>query len=201
MSGLEDAVRKSVSDLVAVRASFALIGGLAVSARTTPRFTRDLDFAVAVRDDAESEALVRALRDRGYEIVAQVEQEAVGRLAQVRLAPPGAPAEGAVLDLLFASSGIEREVVEGAESLEVVAGVRVPVASIGHLLALKVLSQDDRTRPQDRIDLRALAGAASPSDLVAAKEALSLVMQRGFGRERDLPALLERIVKDGAAGT
>jgi len=33
----------------------ALVGGLAVSARTEPRFTRDLDVAVAVPDDAGAE--------------------------------------------------------------------------------------------------------------------------------------------------
>ena len=41
--------------------SFALIGGLAVSARTEPRFTRDADFAVALAGDAEAEALMNAL--------------------------------------------------------------------------------------------------------------------------------------------
>ena len=33
----------------------ALVGGIAVSTRTEPRFTRDLDFAVAVADDAAAE--------------------------------------------------------------------------------------------------------------------------------------------------
>ena len=31
-----------------------------------------------------------------------------------------------------------------------------PVASIAHLIALKVLARDDRTRPQDRLDLAGL---------------------------------------------
>jgi hypothetical protein len=31
-----------------------LVGGLAVSARTAPRFTRDIDFCAAVADDAEA---------------------------------------------------------------------------------------------------------------------------------------------------
>jgi hypothetical protein len=39
----------------------ALVGGLAVSARTEPRFTRDADLAVAVASDAEAESLIRAL--------------------------------------------------------------------------------------------------------------------------------------------
>lgn len=40
---------------------FALVGGLAVSARTEPRFTRDADLAVALASDAEAEALIREL--------------------------------------------------------------------------------------------------------------------------------------------
>ena len=35
---------------------FAVVGGLAVSARTEPRFTRDVDVAVAVANEAAAEA-------------------------------------------------------------------------------------------------------------------------------------------------
>lgn len=59
-----------------------------------------------------------------------------------------------MLDVLFASSGIESEVVGSAELLEVLPGLTVPVARIGHLIALKVLSRDDRDRHQDIADLR-----------------------------------------------
>ena len=58
MASVESALRKAVADLNAVRARWALVGGLAVSARTIPRFTKDLDFAVAVADDGEAEETV-----------------------------------------------------------------------------------------------------------------------------------------------
>ncbi len=48
MASAESALRSSVADLNAVKARWALVGGLAVSARTVPRFTKDLDFAIAV---------------------------------------------------------------------------------------------------------------------------------------------------------
>jgi hypothetical protein len=54
-----------------------------------------------------------------------------------------------VLDLLFASSGLEREVCEAAERLEIVPGVAVPVARAGHLVGMKLLSRQStgcRTR-------------------------------------------------------
>jgi hypothetical protein len=63
----------------------ALVGGLAVSARTQPRFTRDIDLAIAVEDDAEAEAIVFELQGHGYSILATVEQSTTHRLATVRL--------------------------------------------------------------------------------------------------------------------
>ena len=82
---------------------------------------------------------------------------------------------GSVVDLLFASSGIEPEVVAAADRIEVVPGFTVPVARLGHLIALKVLARDDRTRPQDRVDLAALLTQADAAALGEAREALTLV--------------------------
>ncbi len=81
------------------------------------------------------------------------------RLATVRLAPADESPLGTVIDLLFAVSGIEPEIVAAADPVEAVPGFIVPVARIGHLVALKVLARDDRTRPQDRVDLGALLGS------------------------------------------
>jgi len=85
VTSLEAALRQIHTDLTEAHVSFALVGGLAVSARTEPRFTRDADLAVALAGDAAAEALIHSLRARGYGIEAVVEQEAVGRLATVRL--------------------------------------------------------------------------------------------------------------------
>lgn len=43
------------------------------------------------------------------------------------------------MDLLFASSGIEHEIVAAADPLEVLPDLTVPVARTGHLIALKPL--------------------------------------------------------------
>jgi hypothetical protein len=61
VTSLEGALRQIHLDLTEANVSFALVGGLAVSARAEPRFTRDADLAVAVARDAEAEALIRAL--------------------------------------------------------------------------------------------------------------------------------------------
>lgn len=89
------------------RHPFALVGGIAVSARVEPRFTRDLDIAVAVADDAGAEAVVREMIARRFRLTTVIEQPATDRLATVRLGAPDETEPGIVVDLLFASSGIE----------------------------------------------------------------------------------------------
>ena len=70
---------------------------------------------------------------------AVLEQAAVGRRATVRL-ERSASAQAPVVDLLFASSGIEADIVTQAEELEVLPGLSMRVARTGHLIALKLLS-------------------------------------------------------------
>ena len=200
MKRLVDSLRRAIADLDRVAEGWAIVGGLAVSARTEPRTTRDVDFAVSVRDDAGAEAIARGLLGLGYEIGAGIEQTETGRLASLRLWPPGERRRVVMIDLLFASSGIEPEIVTAAEPLEIVPGTTCPVATVGYLLAMKVLSRDDRHRPQDRVDLGALLGVATPKDLEQAREALAVVAQRGFDRGRDLQALLSTALAELGEG-
>jgi hypothetical protein len=186
---LERALERIVSELRREGAAFALVGGLAVSVRAEPRLTRDADLAVSVASDAAAEALVLGLQQRGYRVVAAVEQDAVGRLSTVRLVAGGS-ARGVVTDLLFASSGIEPEIVAAADPLEVLPGVVLPVASIGHLITMKLLARDDRQRPADADDLHALASVAVEADWTTAALAVRQIEERGFHRGRDLAALL-----------
>jgi hypothetical protein len=193
VTSLEAALRQIGADLTRAHVSFALVGGLAVSVRTEPRFTRDADLAVALASDAEAEALIHELRERDYRIEAIVEQEAVGRLATVRLASSSEP-QAPVIDLLFASSGIESEVVAAAEPIELLPGLTMGVARTGHLIALKVLSRDDVSRPQDLVDLRALLRVASPAELGRARDSLALIAARGYHRGRELTSEMNTLL-------
>ncbi len=147
MTPLQDLLRRAAGDLDSLGVGWALIGGLAVSARSQPRFTADVDLVVAVSDDAQAERLIRDLRRRSWRIDALIEQEATHRLATVRLL--GDVGSTPVVDLLFASSGLEPEIVAAADVLEVFPAQRIPVAVVGHLIALKLLARDEN-RPQDR---------------------------------------------------
>ena len=193
LSRVQSALGRICADLKRFRREHALVGGLAVSVRTEPRFTRDADLAVSVADDSQAEALVRELQNLGYGVAAIVEQEATRRLATVRLIPPGERERGIVVDLLFASSGIEPEIVAGAEIVEVMSGLSVPVARTGHLIALKILARDDERRPQDHVDLVALRARADAATWDLARGALTLVTERGFNRGRHLLAALDKL--------
>ena len=188
-SPVELALRRAVADLDALEVRWALIGGLAISIRSVPRFTKDLDFAIAVADDSEAEGVVNRLRGRGYQPVEVLEQEYVKRLSGVRLERIESDV---IVDLLFASSGIENEVVASATRLEVLPGLSVPVATIGHLIALKTLAG----RNQDLTDLGTLIPAASARDLETAQDAVRLIQERGFNREQNVRTDLDKLIAD-----
>ena len=158
-----------------------LVGGLAVSVRCDPRFTRDVDLAIAVSSDEEAESVGRLLGSSGFRLDALAEQEAVGRLAMVRLIAN----DGTTVDMLTASSGIEAEVVADAEILEVTAGTVLSVARVGHLIALKLLSVSPG-RETDMADLRNLAVVADDEEWDRAERAVARIEERGFSRGRDL---------------
>jgi predicted nucleotidyltransferase len=196
VSSLEATLRRVARDLDARGRRWALIGGLAVSARAEPRTTRDVDIVVEVTNDSDAESLVLDLQASGFRVIAAIEQDTAHRLATTRLVAQGGTSRGVVVDLLFASSGIEAEVARGADSIEVLSGLRIPVARIGHLMALKVLARDDRRRPQDLDDLRALLRESTAADLTDAREALCAIEERGYHRERRLTELFEAFLRD-----
>lgn len=191
MSPIARALADLAAALDALDRHWALIGGLAVSCHVDPRFTRDIDVAVVVTHDADAEGLVHTLTSHGYRATMAIEQDAVGRLATVRLVGEDTSRSDVVVDLMFASSGIETEICVEATRIEVLPGVTVPVATRVHLVAMKLLSVDD-TRLQDAIDLRALLAGASDDVLRGVENAITLIERRGYHRGRDLGALLQQ---------
>jgi hypothetical protein len=188
MQSVDAVLRQAAEDLDAIGARWAVIGGLAVAFRSEPRFTKDVDIAVA--DDAEAEGIVNRLQVRGYALASLVDQDYVNRLATARLVRPQAGTSSAFIDLLFANSGIEDEIVRRSDRLEVLPDVFMPVASIGHLIALKALAG----RHQDLTDLGYLISAATDADPAEAIASAAKIRERGFNRGQDLPADLATII-------
>ncbi|WP_230470212.1 hypothetical protein [Lujinxingia vulgaris] len=108
--------------------------------------------------------------------------------------------EWVYVDLLFASSGIEVEIVEQAQAIAVIPEVVIPVARPGHLFALKLLSESADERPQDAMDLRSLREIIVGEERKAAEEATRLIMDRGYGRGRDLSSRLKHTLREGDLG-
>lgn len=192
-STIEGALGTAVASLRRRGRRFALVGGLAVSVRSEPRFTRDVDLAVAVADDRDAEALVRDLRADAFTVAATVEDDERRRLSTARLV-----VHGVKVELLFASSGIEPEIIAGATEVEVLSIGAIPVARAEDLLAMKILSMTER-RLQDRLDAEKLLLVGDALDVARVRDRLALVAQRGFHRGQDLSAKLDALLRDRAA--
>ncbi len=191
MTRLQPALLRLQVDLRHLGLRWAMVGGLAVSLRGEPRTTHDLDVNVVVAGDSQAEGVVRDFMGRGYLFQWAREHEDQGRLMIVRLLAAASEAPGVDVDLMFASSGIEDEVVAAAETLEILPGVFAPVATTAHLLALKTLAG----RTKDVTDFATLVQHATERDLLEAREALELIARRGFDRGKDLQAEFARLLE------
>jgi hypothetical protein len=78
---LAQVLRELATHLEQLGLEFAVVGGIAASARGEPRFTRDVDVAVAVSGDEQAEAVLFQLGRLGYVVRATVEHDVAKRLA------------------------------------------------------------------------------------------------------------------------
>ncbi len=194
---LEEHTKAVVAHLNELGVKYAVVGGIAVSFRSVVRTTNDLDLAVVVNDDIEAESIIRSLIGLGYRAEMILESEVAGRLATVRMISKGE--REIFVDLLFASSGIEQEIVENSYPIEIFRALTVPVASRSALIALKVLSANPKTRSKDIIDLQNLIESSDPDEIAIAHNLLDLITKRGYDRNKDLQADLKRYIEQFAA--
>jgi len=193
-----DGIRKVVALVESLGHRCCLVGGLAVSARARERFTKDIDFAVAVANDAQAEAVALAFQRAGYALMQVLEQTERHVLSTLRFTVPGSGSTAPGLDLLFGSCGIEPEIVARAQPVAFRPGVQIPVARLSHLIAMKVLSES-AIRANDRADLQVLIAVATKTELAEAGAAVRLIAARGFDRGKDLVAVLAGFVAQRAA--
>lgn len=193
---IEKALPRISDDLNRIDSPWALVGGRAVCVLAEPRPTADIDIAVAVPDDATARARVDELVAAGYRTRESIMHDDTGRLATVRLLCPTADDEVPV-DLFFASSGVEDEVVAAAEPLSVQPGLTVPVACRGHLIAVKLCW---RAGPKRDRDLRSLIDHADTADVTDARRLITKITERGYHRGRDLDAALDAVLDGSLSG-
>ena len=189
---LADYAKLVVEHLRGLKVEFATVGGSAVSLRTLERFTKDIDFALSVESSSAAELVVNSFKNAGFLIAYFLEKEDDGSLMTVRLTT-GGDVE-VFVDLLFATSGIEREVIEDATELEPLPSIVVKLATTSSLIAMKVLSADWKTRPQDVLDIQQLLEVAESNDIARARELLALITERGYNRSKDLQADLAEYI-------
>lgn len=192
MNPLELALRQTALRLEDETIDFAVVGALAVGARTVPRTTLDVDLAVCTADDSQAESLIGCLLAQGFRLNSLLEHEVTHKLVTARLV---APDTDTLVDLLFSCTGVEPEIVSAAELCEPYPGLTLRVAAVGHLMAMKVLSQSE-DRLQDRVDLGHLRQVCTPAEAARATEACALIVERGYHRGRDLVQELQRWLPD-----
>ena len=174
-----------------------------MSARVEPRFTEGVDLVTSVDGDGAADRVSAHLMRRGYRLIKLLLRDDAHRVATLRLQPPVpegvdvVAAELPILDCIFATCGIEPEIVAEATETEVLTGVRVKTASIAHLVVMKLLSECPE-RDKDRRDLRHLLKLARPHDLRDVERLIRLVKTRGFSRGKDLRAVLQRFVGESS---
>ncbi len=173
---------------------FALIGGFAVGVYAVPRFTKNIDFVVAVDSDRETEMILHTFIEDGFLIDPLMVHQSTGRKTTARIFLPASRSVSPDLDLLFSFCGIEKEIVEATKDREIVPGVVLPVCSLSHLIALKVLSERE-SRPNDRADLIALLSKCSAADIADVKTTSELIQEREYGQGENLNAKFSRIYK------
>jgi len=202
-SGIAARLSAVADDLDDIGRSWALVGGLALGVHARPRATLDADIALVVRDDADADRFAKALQARDYVVLEAGVHPTLGHFTAIRVVSPVRAGGRLVVDFMFATTGVEREIVASAERLAVTRDLTVPVATRGHLIAMKVLSEG-KDRPQDSVDLQQLLQRATTADLDEARTALRMIREREHDCGKDLLGALESAVAhlgpDGPSG-
>ncbi|MFT5323113.1 MAG: putative nucleotidyltransferase [Planctomycetaceae bacterium] len=194
MNLVYDALDRMIQCLSDCEVRFALIGGLAVSARSEPRFTRDVDLIVDTPTDADAEQLIRALLGKGYGLHAQLEQKSVNRLATCRLLQRD-QSDGVIVDLFFANFGIEQEVLDTASEEQLTDEISLPIVQAEDLIALKLLAVSNRNRPRDSEDILNLLEHVSAARLERTRKLLRLMAERRPVSAQNLEQLLDELIE------
>jgi hypothetical protein len=142
--------------LAAIPADAIIVGGIAVSLLSRPRFTQDID-ALVILADTEWERAITIAAAHG--IVPRIDNALeFAQRARVLLLKHSASAID--IDIIFGGLPFEHRAVAQAR-VQVVDGVSVKLPRVEDLLIMKAVAH----RPQDMLDVDALLGAHPAADL------------------------------------
>ena len=184
-------LKRLVNFLEDKKVEYALVGGLAVSFRTLERATKDIDIAIAVDSDATAEKLIREFSQLDFQPATLLENKLHKRISTVRLLSNESP--NVFVDILFSTSGIEKEVCDSAEKIEILPDLELKVATLASLIAMKVLSSTNIKRKQDILDLSNLISDASSEDLQESKHLISLIESRNYNEGFNLSEIFKKL--------
>lgn len=125
----------------------AVIGGVAVSVRSIPRFTRDID-AVCWQGDFGYREILEVLVAEGFWARPD---DPVAFAKKHRVFPLVHLSSGIPVDISLGASPFERDLIERAQPVEF-EGVSIPVATVEDLVVLKLVAG----RPIDVADVDSL---------------------------------------------
>lgn len=193
MSFLFSELRRVTNDLHQSGVAWCLVGGLGTSVYAEPRTTKDIDVVVSVPDEQQGDHLKDLLLAKGYASPQIRMHTCPTRRMGWRVVIPPSREASIPLDILVSACGIEQDMVANASTIEILPGLSLPVASLGHLIAMKVLSQNSLDRLQDRVDLLVLLRNANEHDRAIVERSLKEIGIRGYSEGRDLVAELHEI--------
>ena len=124
---------------------YAIIGGVAVSIRSVPRYTQDVD-AVMWFGETGWQELLDKLISHGF-IARSSRPIEFARLNRLLLL---VDKDGIQVDLSFGALPFEEHTVRNAERIEVADRLTAPIASAEALLIMKAIAW----RPKDHVDIR-----------------------------------------------
>jgi predicted nucleotidyltransferase len=163
---------------------YALIGGLAVSARSTPRATKDVDFLVSAEKpffEKEYPPVIRAMRYR-CEVIKGDPADPVGEMIRVY----DRDDDTGLVDIIRVHWNWQLDVIERAESVTV-GGVEVPVARAEDLVVLKLKAGGT----QDLVDVEELLKLVAGTDTIDKVRLLDLARRARVSK--DLEKTLARL--------
>ena len=138
-------LQRLVAELDEFQIPYAIIGGVAVSIRSVPRYTQDVDAVLWVGEYGWEE-LINQITRRGLKTRAT---DPVGFARQNRLLLL-TDEDGVHIDLSFGALPFEEDMVRNAEPIEIGHGCVAAIATAEALVLMKAIAW----RPKDKQDIR-----------------------------------------------